>query len=91
MIYRRTYHNSKYIDPHPDLDWAANLSYMMGKRGGGAALSLPLQPCAVLQNHLAQLPLFGGGGEMDGCPRVCACPCLPATCKPGLPWRAPAC
>ncbi|MFH1851379.1 MAG: citrate (Si)-synthase [Candidatus Neomarinimicrobiota bacterium] len=29
-IYRRTYKDGIRIDPHPDLDWAANLAYMMG-------------------------------------------------------------
>lgn len=29
-IYRRTYKDGKRIDPNPDLDWAANLAYMMG-------------------------------------------------------------
>ena len=29
-IYRRNYHNSKFIDPDPSLDWAANFAHMMG-------------------------------------------------------------
>ncbi len=29
-IYRRTYHDSKHIDPDNSLDWAANLAHMMG-------------------------------------------------------------
>ncbi len=29
-IYRRVYHNEKYIDPNPSLDWAGNLAHMMG-------------------------------------------------------------
>jgi citrate synthase len=35
-IYRRTYHGSKFIDPAPGLDWAANLSHMMGYDDEGA-------------------------------------------------------
>jgi citrate synthase len=30
MIYRRTYRGGDYIKPDPKLDWAANLSHMMG-------------------------------------------------------------
>lgn len=30
MVYRNTYHNKDYISPDPNLDWAANLSFMMG-------------------------------------------------------------
>lgn len=30
MIYRRTYKGGDYIAPDPKLDWAANLSHMMG-------------------------------------------------------------
>eukprot|EP00775_Hariotina_reticulata_P012774 gene12774-12902_t len=30
MIYRRTYKGGKYIEADPNLDWAANLSHMMG-------------------------------------------------------------
>lgn len=30
MIYRRTYKGGNYIAPDPKLDWAANLSHMMG-------------------------------------------------------------
>ncbi len=29
-IYRRKYHNNKHIEPDKSLDWAANLSHMMG-------------------------------------------------------------
>ncbi|MFP4367163.1 MAG: citrate (Si)-synthase [Bacteroidales bacterium] len=29
-IYRRKYHNNKHIEPDRSLDWAANLSHMMG-------------------------------------------------------------
>ena len=29
-IYRRTFHNSKHIEPDPRLDWAGNLAHMMG-------------------------------------------------------------
>jgi citrate synthase len=30
LIYRRTYHQGKLIEADPNLDWAANLSHMMG-------------------------------------------------------------
>lgn len=30
QIYRRTYKGGKYIAPDSKLDWAANLSHMMG-------------------------------------------------------------
>jgi len=30
LIYRRTYHGAKYVDPDPTLDWAGNLAHMMG-------------------------------------------------------------
>lgn len=30
IIYRRTYRQRDYIPPSPTLDWAANLSHMMG-------------------------------------------------------------
>jgi citrate synthase len=30
MIYRKEFKNGEFIEPHPQLDWAANLSYMMG-------------------------------------------------------------
>lgn len=30
MVYRRTYKGRDYIAPDPKLDWAANLSHMMG-------------------------------------------------------------
>ena len=36
-IYRATYHGGKHIGLKPDLDWAANLSHMMG--------ACPLLPC----------------------------------------------
>mmetsp|Transcript_28783 Transcript_28783/g.73342 ORF Transcript_28783/g.73342 Transcript_28783/m.73342 type:complete len:470 (-) Transcript_28783:416-1825(-) len=36
MIYRRTYKGGKYIAPNPTLDWAANLSHMMGYDSEGA-------------------------------------------------------
>ncbi len=29
-IYRRVFHDGKYIDPDPSLDWAGNLAHMMG-------------------------------------------------------------
>ncbi|MGQ1890840.1 citrate (Si)-synthase [Thermophagus sp. OGC60D27] len=29
-IYRRVFHNEKYIDPDPSLDWSGNLAHMMG-------------------------------------------------------------
>ncbi|PRZ02231.1 citrate synthase [Marinilabilia salmonicolor] len=29
-IYRRVFHDEKYIDPDPSLDWAGNLAHMMG-------------------------------------------------------------
>ncbi|WP_026474791.1 citrate (Si)-synthase [Alkaliflexus imshenetskii] len=29
-IYRRVYHDEKYISPDPNLDWAGNLAHMMG-------------------------------------------------------------
>ncbi len=29
-IYRRTFHDQKYIEPDPTLDWAGNLAHMMG-------------------------------------------------------------
>ena len=31
LIYRRTFKGGAYIAPDPHLDWAANLSHMMGK------------------------------------------------------------
>jgi citrate synthase len=31
-IYRNTYHGGKLIEATPGLDWAANLSHMMGAR-----------------------------------------------------------
>lgn len=36
MIYRRTYKGGDYIAPDPKLDWAANLSHMMGYDDPGA-------------------------------------------------------
>ena len=33
MIYRKTYKGGKYINPDPKLDWAANMSHMMGAFG----------------------------------------------------------
>jgi len=30
MIYRKEFKKGDFIDPHPKLDWAANLAYMMG-------------------------------------------------------------
>jgi len=36
MIYRKTYKGGKYIDADPKLDWAANLSHMMGYEADGA-------------------------------------------------------
>lgn len=30
MIYRKEFKGGDFIEPHPQLDWAANLSYMMG-------------------------------------------------------------
>lgn len=33
MIYRKQYHNSNYIAPNTDLDWAANFAHMMGFSG----------------------------------------------------------
>ena len=36
MIYRRTYKGGSYIPPSPTLDWAANLSHMMGYDDQGA-------------------------------------------------------
>jgi len=36
MIYRRTYKGGDYIAPDPKLDWAANLSHMMGFDDPGA-------------------------------------------------------
>ncbi len=32
-IYRRVFHNEKYIDIDPSLDWAGNLAHMMGHDG----------------------------------------------------------
>lgn len=31
MIYRKEFKGGDFIEPHPKLDWAANLSYMMGE------------------------------------------------------------
>ena len=36
LIYRRTYHNNQVIEMDPKLDWAANLSHMMGHSSTGA-------------------------------------------------------
>ncbi|QDZ20183.1 citrate synthase [Chloropicon primus] len=36
LIYRRTYHNNQIIEADPSLDWAANLSHMMGYSSTGA-------------------------------------------------------
>ena len=36
MIYRKSYKGGKYIDADPKLDWAANLSHMMGYEADGA-------------------------------------------------------
>jgi len=36
MIYRKEFKNGDFIEPHPQLDWAANLSYMMGYQTEGA-------------------------------------------------------
>jgi len=36
LIYRRTYHGGNLIEAHPELDWAANLSHMMGFDSEGA-------------------------------------------------------
>ncbi|KAF5834670.1 citrate synthase [Dunaliella salina] len=36
MIYRKEFKNGDFIEPHPQLDWAANLSYMMGYQDEGA-------------------------------------------------------
>ena len=36
LIYRRTYHNGSLIPADPDLDWAGNLSHMMGFDSEGA-------------------------------------------------------
>mmetsp|Transcript_2801 Transcript_2801/g.6764 ORF Transcript_2801/g.6764 Transcript_2801/m.6764 type:complete len:387 (+) Transcript_2801:290-1450(+) len=36
LIYRRTYHGGKLIEADPNLDWAANLSHMMGFNSEGA-------------------------------------------------------
>ena len=40
MVYRNTYHRRQYITPHPTLDWAANLSWMMGACWEGASGSV---------------------------------------------------
>lgn len=42
-IYTRTYKGGKHVAPDPKLDWAANLSHMMGERLGGGVL-LHLEP-----------------------------------------------
>lgn len=36
VIYRKNYKGAKYIEPHPTLDWAANLAYQMGYESDGA-------------------------------------------------------
>jgi citrate synthase len=40
LIYRRSYQNGKNIDPHPTLDWSANLAYMMGYGEDEGALEM---------------------------------------------------
>lgn len=48
MVYRRTYKGRDYIAPDAKLDWAANLSHMMGgsKRDGVAGMQARLDPGA---------------------------------------------
>lgn len=40
LIYRRTYHGDLPPSPHPTLDWAANLAYMMGHGENDDALDM---------------------------------------------------
>lgn len=49
MVYRNTYHRRQYINPHPTLDWAANLSWMMGGcRGVGFRVSCVWGGCGAV-------------------------------------------
>jgi citrate synthase len=44
---RLTYHNGDLIEPHPSLDWAANLAHMMGALTAKRAGAVPRHACQL--------------------------------------------
>lgn len=58
IIYRRTYRQRDYIPPSPTLDWAANLSHMMGA-------------CGRRRRRAQERAGGAGGARAVGCGPVC--------------------
>eukprot|EP00983_Pelagomonas_calceolata_P096429 1158127-Pelagomonas_calceolata.AAC.12 len=70
MIYRKEFKNGDFIEPHPQLDWAANLSYMMvffiSRKGRPAQLgSMSYRAAACLATFRCMQEALGstGGGH----------------------------